>query len=93
MIEIVLNTWTLDLLNVPHKLGEKVQLHVNVNGQIVTKDFHVAGFYKADQYIAMAGLGYVSEAFVEGNFSHIDPVETRRTGTYTNTGKSKCHAE
>lgn len=82
--DIVLNTWTLDLLNIPHKLGEKVRLQINVNGQIVTKDFQVAGFYEADQYIAMAGLGYVSEAFVEGYLSHIDPVETRKTGTYTN---------
>lgn len=83
--DIVLNTWTLDLLNIPHKLGEKVRLPVNINGQIVTKDFLVAGFYEANQYIAMAGLGYVSEAFVESNLSHIDPVETRKTGTYTNT--------
>lgn len=83
--EIVLNTWTLDLLGVPHKIGEKIRLDLDINGEKVSKDFILSGYYKADQHVAMAGLAFVSQDFIKSNLNQIDPQETRKTGTYTNT--------
>ncbi|WP_410770415.1 ABC transporter permease [Fontibacillus sp. BL9] len=83
--EIVLNTWALDLLGVPHQLGAKVDLDMDINGEQVSRTFELSGYYEADQYLAMSGLVFLSEAFVRENLSHIDPEQTKQTGTYVNT--------
>lgn len=56
--EIVLNTWALDLLGVPHQLGAKVHLDMDINGEQVSKTFDLSGYYEADQYLAMSGLAF-----------------------------------
>lgn len=83
--EIAMNTWALDLLGVSHQLGAKVPLEMEINGERMSKTFELSGFYEADQFVAMAGLAFVSEAFVQENLSGINPEQTRLTGTYTNT--------
>lgn len=83
--EIALNTWTLDLLGVPPQVGVNIRLDLDIHGQKMSKDFVISGYYEAEQYVAMAGLALVSELFVQKNLSHIDPEESRRTGTYSHT--------
>ncbi|EHQ61656.1 hypothetical protein PDENDC454_14227 [Paenibacillus dendritiformis C454] len=83
--EIAMNTWTLDLLGVPHEIGAKVRLDMDINGQHMSKDFILSGYSEADRYVAMSGLVFVSEPFVQKNIAHIDPEASRRTGSYANT--------
>ncbi|MNO32399.1 FtsX-like permease family protein [compost metagenome] len=83
--EIVMNTWALDLLGVPHKIGAAVDLDMDINGEIVTKSFVLSGYYESEQHIAMAGIAFVSEPFVQKYISHIDPKESKQTGSYINT--------
>ncbi|WP_240480009.1 ABC transporter permease [Paenibacillus fonticola] len=84
--DIALNTWTLDLLGIPHELGAKVKLDIDIgHGVIITNDFQLAGYYEADQYVAMAGIAFVSEEFVQKYISHVDPEQSIKEGTYTNT--------
>ncbi|MEF2966759.1 FtsX-like permease family protein [Paenibacillus sp. M1] len=83
--EIVLSTWTLDLLGVPHQLGAKVNLDMEIDGKRMSKTFRLSGYYEADQYLAVSGMAFVSEAFVQEDLSGIDPKQTRDTGSYVNT--------
>lgn len=82
---IAMNAWVLDLLGVPHEVGAKVILDMDIDGKAVTKEFVLSGFFPADRNLAMAGLAFVSEAFVERNISQIDPEQTRLSGSYVNT--------
>jgi putative ABC transport system permease protein len=83
--EIAMNTWELDLLQAPHELGTKVSLDIDIGDQVLSKDFILSGYFEADQYVAMSGLAFVSEAFVQQNIAHIDPEQSKTDGSYTNT--------
>lgn len=83
--EVVMNTWALDLLGVPHKLGATVDLDVAIDDEVISKPFVLSGYYEADQHITMAGMAFVSEPFVQKYISHIDPKESKQTGSYINT--------
>lgn len=82
---IALNTWVLDLLGVPHELGAKVKLDLDIDGRAVSKEFVLSGYFPADRNLSMAGLAFVSEAFVQRNISQIDPEQSRLSGSYVNT--------
>lgn len=87
--EIAMNTWELDLLGAPHELGAKVSLDIDIDGtvgdEVLSRDFVLSGYFEADQYVAMAGLAFVSEAFVQQNIAHIDPEQSKADGSHTNT--------
>lgn len=82
---IATSTWVLDLLGVPHEVGAKVRLELDIDGQAVTEEFVVSGVFPADRNLSMAGMAFVSEAFVQQHLSRIDPMQTRKTGSYVNT--------
>lgn len=82
---IVMNTWALEKLGVPLQLGADVPLEIDINGQKLSKDFKLSGYYKADQHVAMAGLAYVSQNFVDKYVAQMDPKQTKLSGTYVNT--------
>ena len=82
---IVMNTWALEKLGVPLQLGVDVPLVIDINGQKLSKDFKLSGYYKADQHVAMAGLAFVSQNFVDKYVAQIDPKQTKLSGTYVNT--------
>ncbi|MEK5162691.1 FtsX-like permease family protein [Paenibacillus sp. FSL R5-0527] len=82
---IAMSTWVLDLLGVPHELGAKVKLDLDIDGQAVSKEFVLSGYYPADRNLSMSGLAYVSESFVQRNISQIDPERSRLSGSYVNT--------
>ncbi|GGH31918.1 ABC transporter permease [Paenibacillus segetis] len=87
--EIAMNTWELDLLGAPHKLGTTVSLDIDIDGstgdKVISQDFVLSGYFEADQYVAMSGLAFVSEAFVKQNIADIDPAQSKANGSYTNT--------
>ncbi|MCM3700102.1 ABC transporter permease [Paenibacillus macerans] len=82
---IAMSAWVLDMLGVPRELGAKVKLDLDIDGQAVTKEFVLSGYFPADRNLSMAGLAFVSEAFVERNISQIDPEQSRLSGSYVNT--------
>ncbi|GCD13216.1 FtsX-like permease family protein [Clostridium tagluense] len=81
--EISTATWVLDMLNVPHKIGEKVKLEYTIMDKKYTKDFVLSGFWKGDKAIAGAGLAIVSKEFVDKNLKNMDLVKNRKDGKYT----------
>ncbi|WP_203457077.1 ABC transporter permease [Paenibacillus tepidiphilus] len=83
--EVVLSTWVLDKLEIPHKLGERVPLKIDIGGQVITGDFILSGYYEADKNLAMAGLAFVSKAFTDKNLAGLDPVLSKDSGSYVNT--------
>ncbi|AJY77656.1 ABC transporter permease [Paenibacillus beijingensis] len=83
--EIATSTWILDLLGVPHETGATFSLDIDIDGKAVSKEFVLSGFFEADQYVAMSGQAFVSEAFVWNYVSHIDPEQSKAHGTYVNT--------
>lgn len=87
--EIAMNTWELDLLGASHELGTKVSLDIDIDGtmgdKVISQDFVLSGYFEADQYVAMSGLAYVSEAFVQKNIANIDTEVSKADGSYTNT--------
>lgn len=87
--EIAMNTWELDLLGVPHKLGTTVSLDIDIDGstgdKVISQDFVLSGYFEADQYVAMSGLAFVSEQFVKENIANIDTEQSKANGSYTNT--------
>ncbi|QSF44407.1 ABC transporter permease [Paenibacillus tianjinensis] len=83
--EVVLNTWVMDKLGIRHALGQQVQLDIDMGERVIQQDFIVSGYYEADKHLALAGLAFVSEAWVQENVSGIDPVKSAASGSYVNT--------
>ncbi|CQR58171.1 ABC transporter permease [Paenibacillus riograndensis] len=83
--EVVLNTWVMDKLGIPHSLGQKATLDIDIGERVVRQDFIVSGYYDADKNLSIAGLAFVSEAWVQKNLSSIDPVKSKASGSYVNT--------
>ena len=66
--EIATDTRVLDLLKVPHKIGENVTIKYSLVGKEYTKDFKLCGFWESD-YISPASMMWVSKDFVEDELS------------------------
>ena len=47
--EIMLSDVTLEALEVPAQVGEKINLDVNIDGDIVSQEFTLCGYYKGDK--------------------------------------------
>lgn len=62
--EIVVDTFTLDTLGLPYKLGEELLITYTVNGKKVTDSFRLSGYYEGD-LLAMASEAYFSKEYVE----------------------------
>ncbi|OKP87448.1 hypothetical protein A3842_06200 [Paenibacillus sp. P3E] len=83
--EVVLNTWVMDKLGIKHALDQQVTLDINIGERVIHQDFIVSGYYEADKNLSMAGLAFVSDAWVQKNLSSIDPVKYKANNTYVNT--------
>ncbi|WP_310830193.1 ABC transporter permease [Paenibacillus pedocola] len=83
--EVVLNTWVMDKLGIRHALGQQVQLDIDTGERVIQQDFIVSGYYEADKNLSLAGLAFVSDAWVLENLSGIDPVKSAASGSYVNT--------
>lgn len=67
--EIATDTLVLDMLGIPHKLGEKVELEfVDINGNPHEDKFVLCGFWEADK-IAPASQIWMSKEYLKGYWS------------------------
>ena len=66
--EIATDTRVLDLLKVPHKIGENVTIKYSLGGKEYTKDLKLCGFWESDD-ISPASMMWVSKEFVEDELS------------------------
>ena len=60
--EILVDTYILDELKVPHTLGSKVTLTFQFMGELVEKEFQVCGYYNGD------AISHASELFLSERF-------------------------
>ncbi|MEK4345227.1 ABC transporter permease [Paenibacillus sp. FSL P4-0184] len=63
--EIITDSMTLDLLGIPHLVGEKVTLSYTIKEKIYHKDFVLSGFWESDTASQNVGTAVVSKAFVD----------------------------
>ncbi len=62
--EIACSTITLDLLGVPHELGQKVTLEFTLYGQKIIEDFTLCGFWEGDG-VMMAQQAWLSREYLD----------------------------
>ncbi len=77
--EILVDTIVLDMLDIPHEIGETVSLEYRLYGEDIKKDFKISGIYKGDK-VQAASLFYVSKAFTD---RYIIPGEEDPDSLYT----------
>jgi putative ABC transport system permease protein len=82
--EIVLDTITLDMLDLGYELGQSITLDYSIDGKYYSKDFVLTGYYEGD-IVSMASSACVSEEFIEKNLSDIDQKRSKEEGSYTGT--------
>lgn len=64
--EISTDTITLDFLEIPHEIGQKVTLLCDFGDRIEEKDFILTGYYEGDPAFQV-GIITVSKAFIDEN--------------------------
>ncbi len=62
--EIAMSTLILDALDIPHELGQKVTLDLNIHNEIRTDTFTLCGFWEGDP-VMMAQESAVSKAYAD----------------------------
>ncbi|MGF7046982.1 putative ABC transport system permease protein [Paenibacillus sp. DS2015] len=70
--EMIADTVTLDLLGIPHEIGQKVTLEYSIKGEKRSYDFVLSGFYEGDPAFSV-GLIFVSRSFIDAELSNIEP--------------------
>lgn len=84
--EIVTDTIVLDLLGVPHAVGENVTFHLNVNGNILKKTFVLSGYYEGN-FANNFNTISVSKTFAEKSTKDIDVAQNRKDHIYPGSGE------
>lgn len=70
--EIITDTMTLDMLGIPHEVGQKVPLSYRLKGKSYSKEFTLSGFWESDPAGAISvGTVLVSRAFVDIDMANI----------------------
>ncbi len=80
--EIAMETWVLDMLEVPHKLGSTVNLEYRITDKQYKKKFELSGFWEGNKNLAIAGTAIVSMDFINKNLSHINQMESIKNNDY-----------
>lgn len=62
--EAVVDTIVMDLMGIPHKVGEEIELKFNFMGEEITKRFTICGWYQGDP-IAKASTVYLSRVYYD----------------------------
>lgn len=70
--EAALSDITLDLLGLPHELGQSIHLDISVNGEILSDDFTLCGIYEGDE-VMWASQIHLSEDYVRDAAPMPDP--------------------
>ena len=83
-MELATDTRVLDLLGVPHKVGEKISVPFVFHGETWEETFTLSGFWERDG-AAMVSEMWLSEAFVDEMLSEHEPdslMESMGAGTW-----------
>lgn len=86
--EIIMDTESLDLLGIPHELGQQITLEMTVKGQPVTRTFTLCGFWEAKGAMSV-GFGVVSDAYLE---AHQDELVNTYSQDFNMTGTVMAEA-
>lgn len=70
--EIVCDSISLDLMGVPHQVGQKLILEYSIKGEKRFREMTVSGFYEGDP-VAPAGTILVSRPFIDRELAGIKP--------------------
>lgn len=62
--DIAMDTDSLDLLGIPHEIGQKITLKMTVNGEKVERQFRLCGWWESDPLLDV-GFGLVSQAYCD----------------------------
>lgn len=60
--EVVLSTLSLDMMGLPHEIGTKVTVNMDIDGENIPMEWVVSGIYEGD-HLAMADIWVVSERY------------------------------
>ncbi len=69
--ELATDTKILDLLNIPHKLGESITIKYKLGENEKIKKFKLCGFWNGDE-VSPASMLWVSKDFIENELSNIN---------------------
>ncbi len=72
--ELATDTWVLDQLGVPHKIGEQITVPFVFHGETREETFTLSGFWERDS-VAMVSEMWLSEEFVDQMLSEYTPDE------------------
>ena len=82
--EIACSTITLDLLGVPHELGQKVPLTFTLYGQKITEEFTLCGFWQGDG-VMMAQQAWVSREYLDDLVTMPEVIDWNSPDAYAGT--------
>ncbi len=63
-LEVATSTLVLDALGIPHKVGEKIPLKIDIDGKHITEEFVLSGFWEGDT-VAMAQECWISREYCD----------------------------
>ncbi|WP_270563877.1 ABC transporter permease [Clostridium beijerinckii] len=69
--EVVTSTRVLDLLGVPHEIGENIKIDYSVQGKKRSKELVLSGFYESDK-ASQFSMIWVSKAFIDKELAGIE---------------------
>lgn len=69
--DLATDTVVLDLLGIPHKIGQKLVIDYSINNEKFSKEFVLCGFWESD-VVSQASMAYVSEPFIKASLTGID---------------------
>ncbi|WP_283675433.1 FtsX-like permease family protein [Butyricicoccus sp. Marseille-Q5471] len=80
--EVIVDSKTLELLDVPQELGATVSLELNIRGELVTRDFVLCGWWESDPAFNVGQI-FASRAYVD---AHPDELRCTYYDDYSMTG-------
>lgn len=78
--EVALDTIILDLLGLPHEIGQTISLEFSVNDEVKMQDFILTGFWEGDKVIP-ASMIWISKPFLDEHLSKMPITNDAILGT------------
>lgn len=77
--ELATDTTVLDLLGVPHKIGEKVTIEYSIGEEKFSEEFVLSGFWDGDE-VFPASMVFVTREYIDKKLANIDAGMTKERG-------------
>ena len=68
--EVMVDSKTLELMDVPQELGAAISLELNIRGEIVTREFTLCGWWESDPAFNVGQI-FASRAYVDANLEEL----------------------